>query len=286
MAQHTQLWWAFLCAVAALNVCAWVVSAVLLHRRRAQAQADAWPSRALLLLSAGYVLGCAWRSVFPVYDVQRLVLVDSWLSSVLIGRSVATLAELCFAAQWALVLRCLAARSGSAGVHAASQVILPLIVVAELCSWTSVLSTSNLGHVFEESLWGLTAALVGVSLFRAERKRPSEWRPLVAAGCTLAAAYVIYIFCIDVPMYWSRFAADEAQGRPYLTLAQGLVDTATRWTVTHEWARWKSEVVWMSLYFSVAVWLSIALVHVPGLARWAARLRARRHTRAAALPAR
>ena len=31
---------------------------------------------------------------------------------------------------------------------------------------------------------------------------------------------------------------------------------------THRWDDWKSEVVWMSLYFSVAVWLSIGLAHV------------------------
>jgi hypothetical protein len=32
--------------------------------------------------------------------------------------------------------------------------------------------------------------------------------------------------------------------------------------VSHRWQDWKSEVAWMSLYFSVAVWISISLVHV------------------------
>jgi len=36
-----------------------------------------------------------------------------------------------------------------------------------------------------------------------------------------------------------------------------------RWVVSTRWEQWRSEVVWMSLYFSVAVWLSIALVHAP-----------------------
>ena len=34
---------------------------------------------------------------------------------------------------------------------------------------------------------------------------------------------------------------------------------STRWIVTHELAEWKGEIVWMSLYFSVAVWASLAL---------------------------
>jgi hypothetical protein len=40
-----------------------------------------------------------------------------------------------------------------------------------------------------------------------------------------------------------------------------------RRVVSHHWHDWANEVVWMSLYFSVAVWLSIALVHAPLPAR-------------------
>src|SRR5262249_44561343 len=56
--------------------------------------------------------------------------------------------------------------------------------------------------------------------------------------------------------------ADEAQARPYLALDHGIVDAALRRVVSHRWEDWRSEVVWMSLYFSAAVWLSIGLVHV------------------------
>ena len=34
---------------------------------------------------------------------------------------------------------------------------------------------------------------------------------------------------------------------------------STRWIVTHDPADWKGEIVWMSLYFSTAVWASLAL---------------------------
>src|SRR5262245_39043185 len=51
----------------------------------------------MLLLSAGYVFGCAFRSFLPRADVQRICLFDTWLSSITVGRSVATVAEVCFA---------------------------------------------------------------------------------------------------------------------------------------------------------------------------------------------
>jgi hypothetical protein len=30
-----------------------------------------------------------------------------------------------------------------------------------------------------------------------------------------------------------------------------------------EWSAWRHDVAWLSLYFTVAVWISIALVHAP-----------------------
>ena len=66
----------------------------------------------MLLLCAAYVFGCAFRSVLPRADVQRICLFDTWLSSVLVGRSVATVAEVCFVAQWAIILHQLGTHHG------------------------------------------------------------------------------------------------------------------------------------------------------------------------------
>jgi hypothetical protein len=266
MAVQTLTWWTVLSAVAVVNVAAWALSVRVLRPQLASGDAfDRDFRRLQLLLSAGYVAGCAWRSVLPVYDVPRLVLVDSWFSSVLVGRSVATLAELCFAAQWALLLRAVARAGDSAAVRFIARLIVPLIGAAEVCSWHAVLSTANLGHVIEESLWGLCAALVVASMLWTAPRLHGRLRAF-ALGCSAAgAAYAAYMFGVDVPMYWARWLADEAQGRVYLDLAQGLADASSRWVVSHDWAHWRSEVIWMSAYFSVAVWVSIGLAHVP---RW------------------
>ncbi len=71
------------------------------------------------------------------------------------------------------------------------------------------------------------------------------------------------MFLVDVPMYWSRWMSDEASGRHYLSIAQGILDVSDRRVVSYRWEDWRSEVAWMSLYFSLAVWLSIALIHLP-----------------------
>lgn len=257
-------WWFFLCAVSVLNILGWLLSAAALDRRHAVLSAEAYASRRLqLMLSAGYVFGCAFRSALPVYDVPRICLFDTWLSSVIVGRSVATFAELCFVAQWALMLREISRATGSSFGKTASMTMVPLIAIAEACSWYSVLTTSNLGHVAEETLWGFSAALLITSLIAIWPRCSAAMRPLIAAWCAAGIAYVAFMFLVDVPMYWSRWITDEASGRLYLSLAQGMLDVSERWVVSHRWEDWQHEVAWMSLYFSVAVWLSIALIHAP-----------------------
>jgi hypothetical protein len=262
------IWWALLCAVSVFNIMGLTFSARTLHRRRHSLPTEVYANRRwLLILCAGYVLGCAYRSAFPVYDVQRLCIVDSWMSSVIVGRSVATIAELCFVAQWALLLRELSLTAESAMGKFTSSAMVPLIVVAETFSWYSVLSTSNLGHVVEETLWGVSAALFVASLVTIWPRCTQTVKPFLAACAITGAAYVAYMFAVDVPMYWTRWVSDEASGRLYFSVMHGIADASSRWVVSHQWQDWQSEIAWMSLYFSVAVWFSIALIHAPFMDR-------------------
>jgi len=268
MSIGTHDWWALLRGVAAFNVLAWLGVAVWWWRRRHQWPGDAGVVRRWQLwLSAGYVAGCAWRSLMPVYDVPRIVMVDSFWSSVLVGRTVATIAELCFVAQWSLWLRDVSRMADDALGVALARVVVPLIALAELFSWYAVLTTSNIGHVVEEGLWGLCAVLVLLGLVRAWNHVEHKRRPLLAIWCVFGAAYALYMFGVDVPMYWARWAADDTQGRGTLSVAQGFVDASARWVVSHRWDDWRSEVGWMTAYFSVAVWMSIALVATPAFRR-------------------
>jgi len=257
-------WWLLLCAVGSINLAAWALSARLLAHRRAILPPEVYRTRRLLMvLSAVYVFGCAYRCFFLVYDVPRICLFDTWFSSVLVGRTVATLAELSFVAQWAVLLRENSRATGSMVGKVVSLAVVPLIAIAETCSWYSVLTTSNLGHVAEETLWGLSVALLVVSATVILPRTSPSRRPVLAAWCFAGLVYVAFMFSVDVPMYWARWMADEAMGRHYLTIVQGLLDVSRRRVVSHDWLDWKNEVAWMSLYFSVAVWISISFIHAP-----------------------
>jgi hypothetical protein len=255
-------WHALLRAIAALNVILWSWSAIAVMRGpTAPGGGGVAASRVQLLLSAVYVIGCAYRSMLPVYDIPRIVLVDSRLSSVMAGRTIATVAELCFAAQWALILHRAALLSHSLIAQAASLGIVPLIVIAETCSWHAVLTTDQRGHIAENSIWGLAAVLVVASMVAIGFHGVAALYPPMILWCVAAAGYAVFMFLFDVPMYWSRWAADQLTGRRYLSISQGVVDASRRRIVSYRWEDWKTEVVWMSLYFAFGVWSSISIVH-------------------------
>ena len=256
-------WWhTLLRAVAVLNLALWSLSAITVTSGQAAIHIRTDVALQMqVLLSAVYVLGCAFRSWLPVYDIPRLVLVDSRLSSILVGRSVATVAELCFAAQWALILHRVAVWTGSPFGQVVSVAIVPLIVLAEGCSWHAVLTTAQRGHIAENSLWGISAALVVASLLVIGPQRLAELHPPMIAWCVGGIVYVGYMFFFDVPMYWSRWRADQTNKRRYLSITAGVLDVSRRWTVSYRWEDWKDEVLWMSLYFTIAVWISISLIY-------------------------
>src|SRR5262245_51442406 len=98
------IWWGFLLGVSSTNISLWLVLRRYFQGRALGQQRASFQVELMVLLCAAYVFGCAFRSVLPRADVQRIVLFDTWLSSVAIGRSVATIAEVCFVIQWAIVL--------------------------------------------------------------------------------------------------------------------------------------------------------------------------------------
>src|SRR3954447_16703811 len=251
-------WWGSLTLVSNVNILVWF----MLYRefyQPAESISGTSGIGVMLLLCAGYVFGCAFRSFLPRADVQRICLFDTWLSSVFIGRSVATVAEIAFAAQWAIILHQLGAITGAETTVAAAWVIVPLIVIAECFSWHAVLTTKYLNNAIENSIWAVVFFIIGVGLCRLLPEFDGAVRAILIVTIVGIAFYLAFLMTVDVPMYMNRWRADVADGNTLLHPLEGLRDVRTRWIVTHDIAEWKEEIAWMSLYFSLAVWSSLAL---------------------------
>lgn len=250
-------WWGLLTLVSGVNIAVWFVMYRWLHEQPTGGLGGTSGIELMLLLCAAYVFGCAFRSFLPRADVQRICLFDHWLSSVVVGRSVATVAEICFAAQWAIILHQLGTMTGADTTSNAAWVIVPLILIAECFSWYAVLTNHYLGNAIENSIWAVAFFVVGIGLCRLLPEFDGPVRVVLAIAITGIAFYLAFLMTVDVPMYLSRWRA-EAGGKRLRPL-EGLRDVSTRWVVTHDLAAWKDEIAWMSLYFSAAVWASLAL---------------------------
>ena len=260
-----QIWWIVLIIVALLNIAAWAYSARLLLRRHKHflCAPHYRHRRRLMWLSAAYVAGCAFRSFLPRIDLERVCLAQTWLSNMMVGRSVATIAELCFIAQCALLLHQAGSHTNSRFVILISWLLVPIIIVAEGASWYAILSTNYFGHVLENSLWTFSALLLLASFLTLWPHSNRPQRQFLAVMMVFAIGYIAFMTSIDVPMYWSRWHADLVAGTQYLTLPQGIVDASQACMVRFDWSIWREEIPWMTLYFTVAVWVSISLAHVP-----------------------
>jgi hypothetical protein len=242
------LWWALISLISVVNIVLWLV----LARRYGRS----WQ----VFLSGIYVFVCAFRSFVPRADVQRICFVDSWYASVLVGRSIATVAELCFMTQLVLTGRRLA-RTVNAPPWLVLLVTLPLpmIVVAETASWYAVLSTNYVGNFIEQSLWMLSGLLLGVCMFLMRPRASGPLRRMLTVLSALGLLFFSFMVLVDVRMYLARLREDALANRTFLALGAGLHDCLSRRVVTFAWRDWHEELAWMFLYFSATVWLSLLL---------------------------
>jgi hypothetical protein len=250
-------WWAMLTLVSGVNIAAWILMYRELHDAGSSGRIPGM--QIMLLLSAAYVFGCAFRSLLPRADVQRICLFDTWLSSVAVGRSVATVAEVCFAAQWTMILLQLGTMSGATTAVNAAWVIVPLILIAECFSWHAVVTTNYLGNAIENSIWAVAFFIAGVGICRLIPEFDGALRIILVGAVVGIVVYLAFLMTVDVPMYLKRWRADVARGNRGLRPLEGFRDVSTRWVVTYDLSEWREEIAWMSLYFSAAVWASLGL---------------------------
>jgi hypothetical protein len=249
------IWWAFLTLVGLLNIGLWLRQArASKHERDAHIRWQMW-------LCAAYVLGCAFRGFLPRADVQRITFFDSVICSVFVGRSVATIAELSFIAQIGLTMRWLAQDKKVRWVEMLSYLPLILISCAECFSWYAVLSTNYLGNTCEESLWTITGFLSAIGGLGLVGHYSGRARAYLGASVVGFVGYVLFMIFVDVHMYFTRWRADEAAHRAYFAISDGVVDLIHRRVVTFDMNDWRTEIPWMSLYFSCAVWFSLAMFY-------------------------
>ena len=210
-------------------------------------------------LSAVFLLGCAYRSLFPTVYLRRLTLATGWTSSVFVARVIATVAEVAFALQLLLLLRQWSTHHALPTVGHAGALVGALLTTAQGFCWYGVATRRYRGELVEESLWTAGGALVlacalGVCGRAGFANAPGA---LVAAGAS--AVFVGFMLLHNLPMYLRRIGAHDARVAP-LRFVDGLRDMHRRRRVSFAWEDWRGEAAWLTPYFTLGVWASAAMM--------------------------
>lgn len=251
----TYLWWKFLCFTAVINIIVWLVA--IWMRSDMQDFSYSQP-----ILSGIYVLVCAFRSFYPRIDLERYCLFDTPISSVVLGRTCATVAEICFSIQCALLIYDLGILLDSSAIIFISCLIVPIIILAQVSCWYAALTLKHFWHGIEELAWVVMVLLAAGCFLTGFITLDGVYKMLMSIGLIscLGSAYIMLF--IDIPMYFSRKEAEEKSGTRYLTISEGIKDASGRRVQTSDWEVWKKEAVWITTYFTFGVWLSIGMVFV------------------------
>ena len=240
--------------------------------RRGTQRAEAQQVSYLALI---YASVCAFRAVLPRGDVTKKCLIASPLSTPLVGRSLATLAEISLSVIVAKVLeRALGPRALGPGTAALLENSPLVIVLAQLFCWTGCLSECEFWNAAEETLWGSWAAGLAIVCIWALgfSGAPVVYPGVAMVAVVLLMGYAVYMFTIDVPMYVERWMQRRESRKSGSWWASVVSKTSHLWkgglgealermntciSITSRYEDWKDDLGWFTGYFIGAVWIAI-----------------------------
>jgi hypothetical protein len=249
-------WWRALSVLGILNICLWI--AIWIY----SPIVDSYYAMQIAL-SGVYVFVCAYRSIFPRVDLERLVVVDSPLSSIFLGRTAATIAEICFGIQLGLLVHQLGVYAGLPWVQHAAWIITICTIIAQAFCWHSILTLNHITQAVESLFWAAGFSWMAALLTIVAMDTSGLVHFLAVAGILGSVAFVVYVLAVDVPLYIRRFRNGRDKGQKYLSISQGARDAWSRRELSHSWEHWKDDALWLTPYFSIGAWLSMALVFLP-----------------------
>jgi hypothetical protein len=236
--------------------------------------------RQMRLLAGFYVFGCAFRTIFPRIDVERICFFDTVLCCTFLGRCAATVAEILYVKQISLALTQVASDIYSKknpqlyqGIRFTCNLCVVAICIAQCWCWRGIITKNNFSHCVEQSIWVgtfvvfFTCAIImyGPSQQQNVTYTAQTTKQFLLGLILLVPLFALYMVLVDIPMYYYRYQQDQLQhgGRGYLNLEQGITSSLSCQQVSRDYNVWKEDMVWMTGYFVFAVWSSLWLMRAP-----------------------
>ena len=147
-----------------------------------------------------------------------------------------------------------------------NSILFPLIVIAQIFCWIGVISKDVIWNAHEESLWamfGLSKVFIYLYLYIYLNNYSNLTNKymflmkLLPLFIIINLGYSLYMLIYDVPMYINKSRNNKNK---ILNFFDGIKDLSKCKNVTFSFKKWEPEIIWMSGYFSFAVWYSFILL--------------------------
>ncbi len=226
---------------------------------------------------------CAVRSIWLRKDIERTCITDSKISTPLVGRSLATISEICYIIIIITIFNTIIKeKKGNFSMNIFNKMILPIIIMAEIFSWVGCSTKYELWNALEESLWCIAGIIIFIistllynNLSNLKKNLKDESLSNFLFICILTSfIYIIFMLYNDIPFYIEKWKKNYSKnynslsydnikkdfGKKNKNLISNLLDMNNCDKVCNDYEEWKDEIPWMTGYFTLGVWSCIAMV--------------------------
>lgn len=223
----------------------------------------------LTILVMIYVYVCAIRAIWPRIE-DGLCFHDNIISKPIIGRTLATIAELSFAMFLVMLTHIFLLDSQNITKNTSikhlitlNNVIFVLIIFAQIFCWFGVITNRPEFNIIEESLWGILSfekiliySILLYIIYKYNNPKIKFLKNLLPCLIIIFFLYFLYMIFLDIPMYYKK----SIQNNKHYNIIDGLKELCFCKNITKSFEDWKQEIIWLTGYFTFAVWFCISLL--------------------------
>ena len=222
----------------------------------------------LAILVFIYTYICAIRAIWPRVEGPNICLSNEFISLPIIGRTLATFAEVCFAVLFVMVTNKLILNSSKNNflknynflLYSWNGSLVYLIVLAQIFCWIGIITTNPKYNVYEESIWtffGISKIIIYFLIYYHLGYKQKNLKYTIPIILICLLVFIFFMIKVDVPMYMKR--ANEHKENKNLSFLQGIINICKCSKITCFYNDWKEDIPWLSAYFTFAVWFAFGL---------------------------
>jgi hypothetical protein len=224
------------------------------------------------ILVAIYVLVCAIRSLWPRLDTKCTCVFNNKISSPLVGRSLATIAEMAFIILIVMITNTILniVQKSIGNTHfietlkILNLMIIPTIFIAQLTCWYGITTKNYFWEIIEGALWTYSIGILFIVYFyiyiKTVGKNISNNRvrfitPFLPYILIITAFHLLFMFLNYMPLMFKN----NLLNKNHIPFWQGLSELSCN-KVSKKYKDWKKDIPWLTGYFSISVWVSILIL--------------------------